>query len=155
MSHSMVPVAAFAAFLMPPFPVATPAAAQQVDATIATPDSVKWNPAPFPGITIAVAAGNPTANGMYAIFVKFAPGAQALPHTHPDQRIVTVLSGLIHVGIGTAFDQSKAMVLKAGSVVIIPADAPHYGWTTDSEAVLQEVGTAPTGTNIWPKAAAK
>ncbi len=153
MFHGIVPAAVFVAFLMAAFPVATPAAAQQVDAAIATPDSVKWNPGPFPGITIGVAAGNPTASGMYAILVKFAPGAKAQPHVHPDQRIVTVLSGVIHVGIGT--NQSQAMVLKPGSVVIIPADAPHYGWTTDSEAVLQEVGTAPTGTELWPKAAAK
>ncbi len=155
MSHTMVAAAAFVAFLLPAFSVATPAAAQQPDATITTPDSVKWNPAPFPGIMIAVAAGNPMASGMYAIFVKFAPGAKALPHTHPDQRIVTVLSGVIHVGIGTELDQSKAMVLKAGSVVIIPADAPHYGWTTDSEAILHEVGTAPTGTKVWPMATEK
>jgi len=155
MADRMVPAAAFATFLMSAFLVATPAAAQQVDATIATPDSVKWSPAPFPGITIAVAAGNPMASGTYAIFVKFAPGATALPHSHPDQRIVTVLSGVIHVGMGTEFDQSKSVVLKPGSVVIIPADAPHYGWTTDSEAVLHEVGTAPTGTKVWPKAAAK
>jgi quercetin dioxygenase-like cupin family protein len=149
----MVPAAALVAFLMAALAAPTPAVAQQADGAIATPDSVKWNPAPFPGISIGVAAGNPIASGMYAIFVKFAPGAKALPHTHPDQRIVTVLSGVIHVGIGT--DQSQAMVLKAGNVVIIPADAPHYGWTTDSEAILQEVGTAPTRTELWPKAAAK
>jgi quercetin dioxygenase-like cupin family protein len=155
MFHRMMPAAVLTAFLVPALLDSTPAAAQQVDATAVTPDSMKWNPAPFPGIAIAVAAGNPTASGMYAIFVKFAPGAKALPHTHPDQRIVTVLSGTIHVGIGPEIDQRKAALLRPGSVVIIPGDAPHYGWTTDSEALLQEVGTAPTGTKIWPKAAAK
>ena len=98
MSHRMI-AAALTAYLMPAFLGSIPPAAQQVDAMAATPESVKWNPAPFPGITIAVAAGNPTATGMYAIFVKFAPGAKAPPHTHPDQRIVTVLSGTIRVGI--------------------------------------------------------
>jgi quercetin dioxygenase-like cupin family protein len=154
MSHRMI-AAAFVAFLLLAFPGSTPVAAQQVEATATTPESVKWNPAPFPGITIAVAAGNPTASGMYAIFVKFAPGAKALVHTHPDQRIVTVLSGTIHVGIGPEIDEGRAALLRPGSVVIIPGNAPHYGWTTESEALLQEVGTAPTGTQIWPKAAAK
>jgi quercetin dioxygenase-like cupin family protein len=92
MSHAMI-AAALMAFLLLAFSGSTPAAAQQLDATAAAPEFLKWNPAPFPGITIAVAAGNPTASGMYAIFVKFAPGAKALVHTHPDQRIVTVLSG--------------------------------------------------------------
>jgi len=68
---------------------------------------------------------------------------------------VTVLSGIIHVGMGAEMDEGKSVVLKPGSVVIIPANAPHYGWTMDSEAVLQEVGTAPTGTKVWPKAVAK
>ena len=78
MSHRTI-AAAFTAFLLPAFLGSIPAAAQQIDATAATPESVNWNPAPFPGITIAVAAGNLTATGMYAIFVKFAPGAKALP----------------------------------------------------------------------------
>ena len=68
---------------------------------------------------------------------------------------MTVISGIIHVGMGTEIDEGKAVALMPGSVVIIPADAPHYGWAAEGEAVLQEVGTAPTGTKIWPKAAAK
>jgi len=155
MSRKVILVPSFTALLLAAFLAATPAAAEQTDAPVVTPDSVKWNSAPFPGISIAVAAGNPMATGTYAIFVKFTPGAKALPHTHPDQRIVTVLSGAIYVGVGTEIDQPKAVLLKAGSVIIIPADAPHFGWTTDSEAILQEVGTAPTSTKIWPQAAAK
>jgi hypothetical protein len=102
--------AAFTAFLVAAVLGSVPPAAQQLAATAATPESVKWNPAPFPGITIGVAAGNPTATGMYAIFVKFAPGAKALPHTHPDQRIVTVISGTIRVGIGPEINEGKAAV---------------------------------------------
>jgi|SRR5262249_36996537 len=116
MSHRTI-AAAFTAFLLSAFLGSIPAAAQQIDATAATPESVNWNPAPFPGITIAVAAGNLTATGMYAIFVKFAPGAKALPHTHPDQRIVTGLSGTIRVGIGPENNEGKAAVLRPGSVV--------------------------------------
>src|SRR5262249_41798486 len=127
MFHRMI-AAAFTAFLVPAFLSSIPAAAQHLDATAATPESVKWNPAPYPGIMIAVAAGNPNATGMYAIFVKFAPGAKALPHTHPDQRIVTVISGTIRVGIGPEINEAKTAVLRPGSVVTIPGDAPHYGW---------------------------
>ena len=155
MSPKMVFAAALAVSLIPTLLVAAPSVAQRTEATIINPDSLKWNPIAFPGITIAVDAGNPTASGIYVIFVKFAPGAKALPHTHPDQRIMTVLSGTIHVGTGTEIDEGRAVALKPGSVVVIPADAPHYGWTTEGEALLQEVGTAPTGIKIWPKAAGK
>jgi quercetin dioxygenase-like cupin family protein len=155
MSHRTVLAAALAACSVAPLLAAGTAVAQQADATIVTPDSLKWNPITFPGITIAVTAGNPTGSGTYAFFAKFAPGAKAPPHTHPDQRIVTVVSGTIHVGMGPTVDEGKAVALRPGSVVVIPANAPHYGWTTDGEAVLQEVGTAPTGTKVWPQAAAK
>ena len=155
MSRRVTPASSFTALLTAACLAATAAAAQQPDTPVGTPDSMTWNAAPFPGISIAVAAGSPMASGMYAIFVRFTPGAKAQPHTHPDQRIVTVLSGVIYVGIGTQIDPSKALTLKAGNVIVIPADAPHYGWTTDSEAILQEVGTAPTGTKVWPQAAAK
>src|SRR5215472_1835955 len=104
MSHKIALAAALAASLIPAFLVAVPAVAQQAETTIINPDSLKWNPIAFPGITIAVGEG-------------------------------------------------KAVALKPGSVVVIPADAAHYGWTTDGEALLQEVGTAPTGIKIWPKAA--
>jgi len=155
MSHKIALAAALAASLIPAFLVAAPAGAQQSETTIINPDSLKWNPIAFPGVTIAVGAGNPTASGIYVIFVKFAPGAKALPHTHPDQRIMAVLCCMTHVGMGPEIDEGKAVTLNPGSVVVIPADAPHYGWTTDSEALLQEVGTAPTGIKIWPKAAGK
>ena len=44
----------------------------------------------FPGVTVTVIAGNLTANGMYAMMAKYAAGAKSVPHTHPDQRVVTV-----------------------------------------------------------------
>jgi hypothetical protein len=36
-----------------------------------------------------------------------------------------------------------------------PANAPHYAAAKDGETIVQEIGIGPTGTNIWPKAAAK
>jgi len=147
--------AAFAAFLAPTLVVSTTAAAQSAGATIIVPDSLKWTPLPFDGITSAVIVGNPTGTGMYALLIKFATGAKGAPHTHPDQRVVTVLSGIVHVGMGTEFDERKMTAFRPGSVLVIPADAPHYGWAKDGEVLLQEVGSAPTGTKIPPKAAAK
>jgi hypothetical protein len=47
----------------------------------------------------------------------------------------------------TALPSNSARKLNGGQA--------HYGWTTDGGAVLQEVGTAPTGTKVWPQTAAK
>ena len=135
---------------------AVPAAAQDVAApTIIAPEALKWNPTPFPNVTIAVVSGSPTGTGMYAIIARYAAGSKSVPHTHPDQRVVTILSGTYYSGAGTEFDESKLKPITAGTTIIVPANAPHYAWAKDGETMLLEVGSAPSGTNIWPKAAAK
>jgi quercetin dioxygenase-like cupin family protein len=117
--------------------------------TIIPLETLKWNPTLFPDVTVAVIAGNPTAGGMYAIFAKYRAGGTSVPHTHSDQRIVTVISGTYYAGAGTEFDESKLKPLKTGTTIIVPANAPHYAAAKDGETIVQEVG------NIWPKAAAK
>ena len=134
--------------------LAAPGAAQEPAATFVQPDQLKWGPTPFPGITVAPVSGNPTGVGMYVIFAKYAAGAKSPPHTHPDQRVVTVISGVFRQGIGSDINEQKMRVLEPGNVVIIPANTPHYGWAKEGEVVLQEAGMGPTGTNLWPKAAA-
>jgi quercetin dioxygenase-like cupin family protein len=106
------------------------ASAQEAAApTIIPAETLKWNPTPFPDVTAAVIAGNPTASGLYAIFAKYRAGGRSVPHTHPDQRVVTIISGTYYAGAGTEFDESKLKPLKPGTTII-----------------------GPTGTKIWPKA---
>jgi quercetin dioxygenase-like cupin family protein len=154
MSHGKVLGAAFAASLLSALVLAAPACAQQAEATTVLPESLKWNPTPFPDVTVAVVAGNPMATGMYAIFAKYKAGGKSAPHTHPDQRVVTVLSGTYYSGLGSPFDEAKTKPLHAGSVLIVPGNTVHYGWAKDGQTIVQEVGTGPTATNVWPKAAA-
>jgi quercetin dioxygenase-like cupin family protein len=136
--------------------IAATAAAQEAAApTIIPLETLKWNRTPFPDVTVAVIAGNPTAGGMYAIFAKYSAGGTSAPHTHPDQRVVTVISGTYYAGAGTEFDESRLKPLRPGTTIIVPANAPHYAAAKDGETIVQEIGIGPTGTNIWPKAAAK
>ena len=136
--------------------LAAPAAAEEPAApAIISLEKLKWNPTPFPGVTVSVVAGNLTGSGMYAMMAKYDAGAKSVPHTHPDQRVVTIISGTYYSGLGTEFDESKLKPVTAGTTIVIPANAPHYALAKDGETVLLEVGTAPSGTNIWPKAAAK
>ena len=129
------------------------AAAQEAAApTIIPAETLKWNPTPFPDVTAAVIAGNPTASGLYAIFAKYRAGGRSVPHTHPDQRVVTIISGTYYAGAGTEFDEFKLKPLKPGTTIIVPANAPHYASAKDGETIVQEIGIGPTGTKIWPKA---
>lgn len=136
--------------------IAASAGGQEAAApTVIPAETLKWNPTPFPDVTVAVIAGNPAASGMYAIFAKYRTGGRSVPHTHPDQRLVTVISGTYYAGAGTEYDASKMKPLGPGTTIIVPANSPHYAWAKDGEVIVQEVGIGPTGTNIWPKAAVK
>jgi hypothetical protein len=77
------------------------------------------------------------------------------PSYSPDQRIVTVISGTYYFAAGTEFDESKLKPMKTGTTLIVPANAPHYAQPKNGETIVQEIGIGPSGTNIWPKAAAK
>jgi len=39
--------------------------------------------------------------------VKFPPGFKVMPHFHPDERTVVVLSGTWYMGVGEEWDESK------------------------------------------------
>src|SRR5947207_9734645 len=124
--------------------IATTAAAQEVAApTIISLETFKWNPTPFPDVTVAVVAGNPTASSIYAIFARYKAEGRSAPHTHPDQRVVTVLSGTYYSGLGPVFDEANLRPLHARSVLIVPAHPPHYALAKDGETIVQEVGPGP------------
>jgi quercetin dioxygenase-like cupin family protein len=135
--------------------MAAAAAAQEAAPKIIPLETLKWNRTPFPGVTVSVIAGNPKASGMYVMLVKYSAGGTVLPHTHSDQRIVTVISGTYYAGEGTEFDESKLKPLKPGTTIIIPAKAPHFAAAKDGEIIVQEAGIGPSKTNAWPKGAAK
>ena len=106
---------------------------------ILTPDLVKWAPVASlrPGAQSAVMLGSPDRPGPYVYRVKFPPHFQVEAHSHPDNRMYTVLSGTFYQGLGDKFDEAKLMARPAGSFYTHPAGAPHFGATRDEEVVLQ------------------
>lgn len=138
MSRKIILAVSFAACLVSPFICARPAAAYGIDVT--SPDRVSWSTTSFRGVSIAVAARDPMGGGTYAVFVKFPPHTGASMNAHPDQRIITVLSGTVYFVV----PDRQTSLLKAG-----PAEADGLVWTYDDEAILQ-VGTAPTATKVAP-----
>ena len=110
------------------------------------PDSVRWiTPPDLPGLHAAWLLGGEKSMGAYILRVKLAAGTLIPPHTHPDERNTTVLSGTIFVGFGETFDEMKIVAVPAGAVYVAPADVPHYVWARDGEAMYQESGMGPTG----------
>ncbi|MBK8755157.1 MAG: cupin domain-containing protein [Candidatus Competibacteraceae bacterium] len=82
--------------------------------------------------------------------VKLAAGGKIPPHTHPDERVTTVLSGTLFVGFGATFDETGMVSIPTGAVYVAPAQTPHYVWAKDGAVSYQEMGIGPTGTSFIP-----
>ncbi len=125
------------------------AVAQSVDFEPILPSSLRWeSPPDTPGLQRSWVIGTEHKSGQYILRVKLFSGARILPHTHPDERITTVLMGKIYVGFGKSFDKSKVIAIPAGSVYITPANVPHYIWAKEGNAIFQEAGIGPTKTTF-------
>jgi quercetin dioxygenase-like cupin family protein len=101
---------------------------------------------PFPaGALLAIVAGDPRKPGPYVIRVKVAGGVKLMPHTHPEDRIYTVISGVFYIGLGKTFDETKLVAYGPGSVIVLPAHTPHFHWAKSGEYVTQVTGMGPLG----------
>jgi quercetin dioxygenase-like cupin family protein len=110
-----------------------------------TPDELKWT-RDARGYDQANIVGDASRAGTYVARIRFAPGLKITPHSHPDDRVVVVLTGSVLLGYGATFDEGTMRVMPAGSVWTEPSNQPHYAWARDGEVVLQVVGNGPSGT---------
>jgi quercetin dioxygenase-like cupin family protein len=125
----------------------TPLGAQPAGPVPLLPESFQWFAPPGNAqLRAAWVIGTEAGSGAYLLRVRLAKGGKIPPHTHPDTRNSTVLSGTLYVGFGEVADESKVVAIPAGGVYVAPADVPHFLWAKDGEVVYQESGTGPTGT---------
>lgn len=97
--------------------------------TITNPHDIKWGDAP-PGLPkgakAAVLSGDPGKPGLFTVRLRAPAGYRVPPHWHTQDENVTVISGVIYLGMGDKLDQASAKPLKAGGFHSIPAKAHHY-----------------------------
>ena len=74
---------------------------------------------------------------------RFHPGVMSRPHTHPQDRHVTVISGTWWAGQGTTFDPNKAVPLPPGSYMLHPKGEAHYDGAKDAEVIVEIKGFGP------------
>jgi quercetin dioxygenase-like cupin family protein len=114
-----------------------------------TPGDIKYQPIPFaPGAEFAYLASDGSKPENYSLRVHLKPGAKIPPHTHPDTRMIVVLSGELFAGSGAKFDPDSGSLLPAGSFFTVPAGVIHWSWAKNGETTYQEFGTGPTATNL-------
>ncbi len=144
----LVPRVIFAAAMMlGAAALAQPAGPRPV---VVTPSEMSWisqGPLAAPGMEQLNLVGNPSKPGPYTLRLKFPKGFRIAPHTHPDYREVTILSGVFATGYGETFDHAKLKTLPAGSFYTEPANMPHF-IEIEEDTILQVSGTGPSGRNF-------
>ena len=122
-------------------------AAFVVQAQVVTPEELKFQRNPATGSEIAVVMGDPSKAAPFVVRVKYPQGFKAMPHSHPIDLQVTVLSGTMLWAEGETFDESKLKAYEAGSFILEKANSPHYQMAK-TPVVFQASGTGPNGFNF-------
>ena len=110
-------------------------------------ENLRWVefPAFPPDAKMAVIVGDVNLPEPYVVRVKVPGGTKLMPHTHPEDRIYTVISGIFYIGVGKEFDSTKLKAYPPGSVIVLPANTPHFHWAMSGEYVTQVTANGPLG----------
>jgi len=98
------------------------------------------------GIQTRILKGDPNKPGLYTIQLTVPANTKIEAHTHPDDRVATVVSGSWQIGYGTAFDEKKLKALVPGSFYTEPPSVAHFARTGNTAVMIQITGYGPTGT---------
>src|SRR5258708_18865616 len=98
------------------------------------------------GIQTRTLKGDATKSGIYTIQLTIPANVRIQAHTHPDDRVATVISGTWYIGYDVKFDDAKLKPLIAGSFYTEPPSVAHFAKTGNEPVVLQITGNGPTGT---------
>ena len=98
---------------------------------------IKWgeNPALPKGTKFVVLMGDPK-QGAYVSRVQLPANVKIMPHSHPTENLLTVLSGTLLYAEGDKFDAAKLKSYPAGSFIVETASSPHF-MSTKGTVVFQ------------------
>ena len=112
------------------------------------PDEIPWRGRGGPGGSqSAILFGDPSKPGLYVQLLKRGSNNWARPHSHPNDRFITVLEGTFWIGTGSNYDQNNVVALKPGSFVRDIANQMHYDGTKEDGATIEIVGMGPVTSN--------
>ena len=109
---------------------------------ISLPKDIKWV-SNAGGSEQAILHGDPSKPGLYIVLTKWLPHKNSRPHTHPNDRFITVLKGTWWVNTGSNYDPDGMKPVPTGSYVVHYGGQVHYDGAKDEEVVLQILGMGP------------
>ena len=110
-----------------------------------TAAELKWGPAPpfIPaGAQIAVLSGDPSKPAPYTVQLKFPANYTVMPHSHPTDENVAILSGELFMGTGDKLNKPSAKAMGPGGYSLVPANSSHFVYTKAATTILL-YGTGP------------
>ena len=107
------------------------------------PDQIEWKGRPGSANQTATLFGDPSKPGLIVQLLKRGPNDWAQPHTHPNDRILTVLAGTMLIGTGSKFDKENTVALGPGSIVKDFANQAHFDGTGPDGLTLEIVTMGP------------
>lgn len=114
--------------------------------SMVSPTEIKWAAAPpkLPaGAQFAVLHGDRSKPGeSYTFRAKLPDGYSVPPHWHSTDENITVIQGIMRLGMGDKFDAAKLRDLPAGSYVLLPKGEPHFN-LYKGETIIQLHGLGP------------
>ncbi len=118
-----------------------------------TPSQVRWfTPSYYTdGRERAQLLGDSSRGDVWVDRVKMPAGKSVLPHTHPQDELVTVIEGNWYLGEGTKFNPTNLKGYPAGSFIVIPAGVPHFVTAKEGEVIVQLNGNGKFHTDYVEK----
>ncbi|MBW8870282.1 MAG: cupin domain-containing protein, partial [Acidobacteriales bacterium] len=98
-------------------------------------------------IRTVVLKGDPNQIGVYTIMLRVPAHTRIAAHSHRDDRVATVVSGMWHIGYGDKFDEAKLKALPPGSFYTEPPSETHFAETGDEAVEVQITGYGPSSTD--------
>lgn len=111
--------------------------------------ALTWADAPPvlpPGAKMAVVAGDPAKAEQFVLRVQVPAGYKVMPHWHPTDENLTVLSGTVALGMGDQFDQPAMKELGTSGYAVVPAEMHHF-FMSKTASTFQVTGMGPFAIN--------
>ena len=100
------------------------------------------------GTQTVILKGDPTKPGLYAILLRVGPNTKIQAHSHPDDRVATVVSGDWYFGYGREFNEAALKPLPPGSFYTEPPGMDHFAMTKATGVVHSDFRDGTVGHDV-------
>lgn len=111
------------------------------------PEQFEFKGGPGSASKTASLFGDPAKPGLYVQVTKRGPNEWSQPHSHPNERFITVLAGTFLIGTGAKFDKNNTVAVGPGGVVHDIPNQMHYDGTGPEGATLEFIAMGPAARN--------